>query len=385
MSSNVRTENIQTTIFSMISDFSGRRNTEGYDETRLIHIHRRNRAYVWSSDFQRNLCDSILKGYYIPPIICNSRHIDGHGERREVMDGGNRITTFQKILNGEVQDLTPNERQIIGAHPITMVVMRNLTNKEQREMFRRINKNVKVSDGQLYAMSEEDSPLVKEAVALLQDANYPLRARITETFFDTVNNDNSSHTHLENAIALISGTLNGIKYITKSYSKQEDMIENQDPIVRSDVVNILSKILSIFEQANLEAPVIDKRIKKSQWTVGAYIGPIIYDIHTNENIDVVVKKWKNYLVMVRKNVENAKEAIEIKGAQNINPDKLKRKSYKVEIFLKENRILSNDDLKPIKHTVLASEGIAATTIPNTQNNDDDDDDDDCSEKSDIKD
>ena len=350
MALDIRTENIQTTIHSMNLDFAGRLNTKDYDKNKPIHIHRRNRAFVWSSKMQLDCLDSILKGYYIPPIICCSRIVNGT-EIREVMEGGNRTTTFRKILNREVRDLTDAEYHKVCSHPITLVVMRNLTNTQQREMFRRLNKNVKVTDGQLYAMSEEDSPLVKEAMVLLNCPEYPLRARISEVFFDTVNKDDDGQKNLENAVALVSGALYGVDYITKSFSRQEEKIEKQDAIDREKILTNLDIVLKIFEKANMECPLINKTKKKMQWIVGRYIGAILYDIHIyRENIPGVVEKWKKYIVMVRKDVAGAKEAIEISGAQNINPDKLKRKCFKVDIFLKEKRLASEEELKQIKHT-----------------------------------
>jgi hypothetical protein len=347
---NIRTENIQTTIHSMDIDFAGRRDIINYDATKPLHIHRRNRAFVWSAEMQMNCLDSILKGYYIPPIICCSRIVDGT-ERREVMEGGNRITTFRKILRREVkEDLTESEYHKVCSHPITMVVMRNLTNTQQREMFRRLNKNVKVTDGQLYLMSEEDSPLVKEAMAFLNDPEYPLRDRITEMFFDTVNKDNNGQKNLENAIAIISGALYGVNYITKSFTRQEEKIENQSPIDRALVVQFISTILTIFEAADKEFPLTNKTSKKAQWIVGKYIGAIIYDLHTYPNQANIMKKWQKYIVMVRKGTTRAIEALDIQGAQNINPDKLKRKSYKVDIFLAENRLLNSEELNQIRHT-----------------------------------
>jgi hypothetical protein len=189
------TENIQTTISQINNDFSGREGDLDYTSDSLVHIHRRNRPYVWNKDMQENLIDSIIHGYYIPPIICCSRIVDGR-ERREVMEGGNRMTTFRRILRGDVRELTTEERQRIESHPITIVVMRNLTAKAQRIMFRRLNKNVKVSDGQLYAMSVDDSPLVREAIAFLDNDDYPLRNMISEHFFDTRNSDTNGKKNL---------------------------------------------------------------------------------------------------------------------------------------------------------------------------------------------
>lgn len=298
---------------------------------------------------QKAFLDSILKGYYIPPIICSSRIVNGI-ERREVMEGGNRITTIRRLLNGDVRPLTPEETRVVESHPITLVVMRNLTSKQTREMFRRLNKNVKVSDGQLYSMSEEDSPLVREALALLNEDDYPLRTRINDYFFDTRNNDNDGKANLENAVALVSCTLHGPEFITKSFTRQEEHVENQATINRNRVVTILGYAFDIFRQANDIAQIADRRKMKAQWTIGNYLGPILYDILMNLNsVPQIQTKWANYLGKVRNNEENAQEAIIVSGAQNLNVDKLKRMSVKVDTYLKENRIMSKEELKEIKH------------------------------------
>jgi len=346
---NVVTEQYPTHLLALTKNFAGRINTKDYDPTKTLQIHRRNRAYVWNNDMQVNCLDSILKGYYIPPIICSSR-IENDVEIRYVMEGGNRITTFQRILKRQVRDLTDSEYMKVCMHPITQVVMKNLTRKQERELFRRLNKSIMVSDGQLYAMSEEDSPLVKEAMAFLNDTQYPLRERITELFYDTVGKDNNGRSKLANAVAIVSGALYGVHYITKSFTRQEDKIDDQSPIDRSKMISVLTPVFDIFEAANEEFTLISKTKKKGQLTVGKYIGPMLYDCLTCETIiSDVVKKWTDYLVMARKGVKNADDAIEISGAKNINPDNLKRLSYKVDIFLKENRLASKEEIARIKH------------------------------------
>jgi len=355
MSVSIRTENIQTTICALNGDFSGRRDSPGYDESKPIHIHRRNRAYVWNKYMQSAFLDSILKGYYIPPIICSSRIVGGV-ERREVMEGGNRITTIRRILNGDLRTLTPEEARIVDAHPITLVVMRNLTGPQTREMFRRLNKNVKVSDGQLYSMSEEDSPLVREALALLNDDDYPLRTRITDCFFDTRNNDNDGKVNLENAVALVSGALHGPEFITKSFIRQELHVESPAEINRGRIVTILSHVLDVFRMADTRVPLTDKRTMKAQWTVGNFLGALLYDVLMNLNrIPEIQAKWTTYLVKRRNNEENAIEAVAISGAQNINVDKLRRISVKVDTYIAEGRIMSKEELNVIRHPVPVEE------------------------------
>lgn len=362
MTVHLRTENIQTTISSLNSDFSGRKppavydengvevkqnyDPNVYDENKLIHIHRRNRPFVWSNKMQESLLDSILMGYYIPPIICSTKKGD---ERREVMEGGNRITTFRKILNEEVRPLTEQERQRVNAHPITLVVMRNLGSKDQRIMFRRLNKNVKVTDGQLYSMSEDDSPLVEEAISFLNDENYPLRDKITTHFFPK-KEDNLRKSNLENAIAILSGAIYGVKHISKLYNTQEELIESKEPIRRETIVHILGTILEIFDMADKQQPLQDKRKLRGQWGVGKWVGAILYDYHTHQGeTRRIQEKWANYIVSVRREEPGAEQASKLGGAQNLTATRYKKICTKVEIYLKERRVATDEELTTVVH------------------------------------
>ena len=347
---NFGIESIQTTINQLDNDFAGRRNDITYDSSKRLHIHRRNRPFVWSKEMQEKLLDSILNGYYIPPIICSSKFENG-SERREVMEGGNRITTFRKILNNEVRTLTDDERRIVESYPITIAVMRNLNSKQQRIMFRRLNKNVKVSDGQLYAMSEDDSPLVKEAIALLNDDDYPLRNVIDNYFFKTKDADNDGKTNLANAITLISAAVNGVNFITKSYNIQEEKVECQTAINRDNVIRVLGPVFEIFSIVETQQPLADCRRKRGQWNVGYLLGVILYDILENPcEIRKVQEKWVKYITKLRQKVENVDEAIKLTGgAQNLNATRYKRISKKVDIFLNENRLASDTELRQYTH------------------------------------
>lgn len=344
----LRTENIQTTISQLNSDFAGRKGSNDYDPSKLIHIHRRNRPFVWSTSMQHKLLDSILKGYYIPPIICSSTIYNGL-ERRFVMEGGNRITTFRYILNNRIRQLSDEEYRRVEAFPITIVVMRNLTSKQQREMFRRLNKNVSVSDGQLYAMSEEDSALVQEAMNLLEDDNYPIRELLFKHFGELKGKDTDSKGLLANAVALVSGSIYGPKFLTKSYNVQEEKIEMPGPMNRQVIITMLGSALEVFNMADQKVPVLQKN-KRGQFIIGKYLGAMLYDLHANPGeTRKIQQKWSEYLIHVREGKQYAEDAVKIKGAQNLNPDKLKRISESVRIYLTENRIATHEELKSFRH------------------------------------
>ena len=351
-SQTIRTENIQTTLGSLNADFAGRRTSPDYDASRLVHIHRRNRAFVWNATMQERMLDSILKGFYIPPIICSQTVVDGQ-ERREVMEGGNRITSSRRILNGEVRALTPEERRIVEAFPITLVVIRGLNAKQQREMFRRLNKNVKVSDGQLYAMSEEDSPLIQEALALLNSTDHPLRETITEHFGDTRGSDNAGQSSLSNAVALVSGAINGPNYITKSFDHQEEQVNKQTPIQRNVVVEMLGNAFEVFNLANTIEPLTDGRRKKGQMSVGNKLGVILYDLHaakTPAEITAVQRKWATYIVRIRREVSMAQTLQDMRiWSANLTADRHMRISTMVSVYLQENRIMTKEEIAEIRH------------------------------------
>jgi len=365
MSVNLSTTPEPTNIGDLLNDFAGREYLSprvanpNYDGTKRLHIHRRNRAFVWKDDMQKNLLDSLLKGFYIPPIICSSRIVNNR-ELREVMEGGNRITTFRRILDNKVPHpqkacpLTDDELWLVKSRPISLIVMRNMTSEQQRVMFRRLNKNVRVSDGQLFAMSEEDSPLIREAFAFLDDETYPLRETITRHFFNTVRADNDGKSNLENAVALVSGAMYGPKYITKSFTAQEEMVALQTPINRNMIVQTLSSVFEVFDKADEYALLTDRRVKKGQWSVGKWLGAILYDIQTNPGETGRVKdKWARYIARVRMSTNtyypDAEEACKVSGAQNLTPTRHKKVCKKVEIYMNEDRLTLDSQLKDCVH------------------------------------
>lgn len=342
-------ETISKSIDYFVTNFSGRQGEPDYDGTKLFGLHRRQRAYVWGRDRQAKLLDSILRGLYIPPIICNEYYING-ARRRDIMEGGNRSTTMSRILKGLVRELTEAEQFTVRSYQIQIVLMDNLTPDVQREMFRRLNNSVKVSDGHLYAMSD-DAPLVREAMAFLNEHDYPLRARITGAFFDTVDADNDGKANLANAVAIVSGAAHGVNFITKSFARQESNVESVEHIDRAKVAALVGDAIRVFERAEEQLPLNNRTKQKRQWSVGWALGAIMYDLATNpvENRAQLIEKWARWLVAVRRGVANAEAAIDIKGAQNINPDKLKRKCYKVNKFLETGELATEDELKAVKH------------------------------------
>lgn len=349
MSSTIRTETIQTNVGDLNDSFAGRVGSPGYDANRVVHIHRRNRAYVWTPEMAKSLLDSMVRRFYVPPII-TVETVSGGTVQRHVVDGGNRITTWRKLLNDDFMKLTDEQRRVVVTFPITLVVMRGLSGESQSLMFRRINKNKSVSNGQLYAMSVDDSPVVREAVSLLEDRAYPLRVRITDHFFDTTEKpDDAGRNMLANAVCMVAGAAWGPRYITKHFDTLLPKMERD--IDRSVVTTMLGLVFDILDRTTAIVPLVDGRRRKGQWNTGRFLGCILYDLHMkSDNIAAVQDKWVQYLTRSRRNEPDAEKAIDIPGASgSLNLTKLARMSYKVSVYVTQNRLATKEELKPQVH------------------------------------
>lgn len=255
MSSTVTRQLQQQSVGMINSNFAGRPDTIGYDESKSFHIHRKNRPFVWGRKTQEWFLDSILRSYDVSSILCSTK-FEGGRVKHYLLDGGNRITTLRKILNNEIRALTPEERMKVEMYTLNVVFLSNMSEKDEREMFRRAANGVKPTDGHLYKMSEIDSHLVQLAVMILEDRTFPHRALMTEVMFDTTptehgeSRDTKAQANLANMVALISGLMNGADFITKSFDRQYRWVDAVTPINKDILFRKIHDILSIFKEAD---------------------------------------------------------------------------------------------------------------------------------------
>ena len=255
MSSTVTRQLQQQSVGMIHSSFAGRPDTLGYDASKSFHIHRKNRPFVWPCKTQELFLDSILRSYDVSSVLCSTK-MEGGRVKYYLLDGGNRITTLRKILNNEIRPLTPEERMKVEMYPLNVVFLSNMTEKDEREMFRRAANGVKPTDGHLYKMSEIDSRLVQLAVTILEDITFPHRALMTQVMFDTTptengeSRDTKAQANLANVVALISGLMNGADYITKSFDRQYRWVDAVTPINQDILFRKIHDILSIFKEAD---------------------------------------------------------------------------------------------------------------------------------------
>jgi hypothetical protein len=112
----------------------------------------------------------------------------------------------------------------------------------------------------------------------------------------------------------------------------------------------MSIILGIFTLADSRQPLIDKRKRRGQWSVGKWLGAILYDYLTHpDESQLIQEKWATYIVRVRRDEAAAEQASILGGAQNLTATRYKRICTKVEIYLRDRRIATDEELAGIRH------------------------------------
>ena len=416
MSSPVTRQLQQQSVGMINSNFAGRVDTLGYDGSKSFHIHRKNRPFVWSRKTQEWFLDSILRSYDVSSILCSTRIEDGR-VKYYLLDGGNRITTLRKILNDEIRPLTPEERMKVEMYTLNVVFLSNMSEKDEREMFRRAANGVKPTDGHLYKMSEIDSHLVQLAVMILEDKTFPHRALMTQVMFDTTptehgdSRDTKAQANLANMVALISGLINGVEYITKSFDRQYRWVDANTPINKDILFRKIHDILSIFKEADSHVTTVqtvnfntltkadimtcldnagiryarnkpkgemieiaksfpaamtqlvtfantagivlkdpNAHIKKRRLNSGDLIGLMVYDYHMMSYAEMKAK-WVQFIREHDQNPKIIKDTLlTLSGAQNTTANSLAKKSKRISIYLAENhRIATEDELANVIH------------------------------------
>ncbi|KAI8976365.1 hypothetical protein BD414DRAFT_446482 [Trametes punicea] len=110
------------------------------------------RDVVWTETKQIGLIDSLLRNFYIPPIIFAVKRHDDGTETRTCIDGKQRLTSIQLETNkkwwfrgsdGEKRNLLPKQLlQAFANKQIVCVEYEDLSDDQEREIFQRVQLGV---------------------------------------------------------------------------------------------------------------------------------------------------------------------------------------------------------------------------------------------------
>jgi hypothetical protein len=363
-------------LYDLDRQFSGRNEAGfpgGYEPTALYLLHPRQRAEVWKREHQLKLLESFDRGRYVPPIIVHEV-IENNIRRRYILDGGNRFSAVRRILRGTVRELTADELLRVRSYTIMVVVLRGLDAAEIREQFRLLNRVVRVTDGHLYYMSREDSPLIDYACRLMEDPEHPLRAQIVALFGEAVLQDTDSRGTLSNLMALCAGAQHGLgprtasgKYpqchITRSFDVNCDILGV--PVDAALIETRLRICFAAFERADDIIRMADARVRKGEFNVGRYLGVMLHDLAVGIDPMVLVGKWSQTIASVRDGNGTMANATTIKGAQNLNHRKMSQISFQVDFALGHQRMPNEAEL----HEWRARTGDDATVAEEDEDED----------------
>ena len=266
------------------------------------------RDYVWKGDKQKNLIDTVFSGYPIPAILVTQDHMN----RYSIQDGQQRLETFFRFYNGQIQDkdglsfagLSDEKKRAFLNYKIPIIDITGASRDDESTIYDRLNQGMALSHGEKFH-NRRSTLIVGLTERLLMTNNVGLHALATSVFGDYLATSDLRHKNLENAVAHVAGAAFGSYYITTSYDK---LASNLDGIRRADgtlqpideglVERRLRTLLEIYRAADEVQPT-DAKKKKAQWKIGRYSGFILHSIIMHDSdpeiLDNVKDTWIEFL------------------------------------------------------------------------------------------
>lgn len=297
------------------------------------------RDYVWKSDKQKNLIDTVFSGYPIPAILVTQDHMN----RYSIQDGQQRLETFFRFYNGQIQDkdglsftgLSDEKKRTFLNYKIPIIDITGASRDDESTIYDRLNQGMALSHGEKFH-NRRSTLIVALTERLLMTNGVGLHALATSVFGDYLGMSDLRHKNLENAVAYVAGAALGSSYITTSYDKLAsnlDGIRQADgtlqPIDEGLVERRLQTLLEIYRSADEVQPTAAK-MKKAQWKIGRYSGFILHSIilndHDPEILDHVKETWIEFLRRDRLNGTGFLITLGMIRGGNITLDRL-NKSY----------------------------------------------------------
>ncbi|KAG9312705.1 hypothetical protein JVU11DRAFT_7128 [Chiua virens] len=132
------------------------------------------RDVVWQEEKQSGLIDSLLRNYYIPPIIFAVTIQDDGSELRTCIDGKQRLTSIQRFTNEKLwfkSSATNTKRKLLPQYlrtqftnkQIVCIEYTELNNDQEREIFQRVQLGVALTPAErLQAIAGPWSTTIRE-------------------------------------------------------------------------------------------------------------------------------------------------------------------------------------------------------------------------------
>ena len=283
-------------LLQFLTRFAGRRNTPGYDESRMYHIAECNRDFVWTPEYQEGLIKSVLTSAPIPTIaICNN----------QIVDGGNRSTTLHQFVNNQFKvTLDGDEYDYDGvrANPrlndkwhscqVNLMVTSNANDDQFADLYENLNKGVKLTHGQMM-MNRTHYPLVLMALAMIgrtREVVFPLAAILSRVWRETFNTT-KTRSEVTLAFQILAASLFGPDHYPAKFQNHIKLFRETSQAQIDEKMGNLSRILTVIDNVDPGNTILRKT--KAE-VFKRFNGPIIYDFHNMGAVDFQTK-WNQFL------------------------------------------------------------------------------------------
>ena len=281
-------------LLQFLTRFAGRKNTVGYDESRMYHIAECNRDFVWTPEYQEGLIKSVLTNAPIPTIaICNN----------QIVDGGNRSTTLHQFVHNQFKvTLGGVEYDYDGVRAnaelnnkwlscqVNLMVTSNANNDQFADLYENLNKGVSLTHGQKL-VNRDHYPLVLMALTMIgRTGVFPLAALLSRVWKDTFNTT-KTRSEVTLAFQIIASALFGPDNFHTKFYKHIELIQSTTVQHINEKMGNLSRILTMIDNVDPD----NKILRKTKADIfKRFIGGIIYDYHNMGAVDFQTK-WNQFL------------------------------------------------------------------------------------------
>ncbi|KAJ3154961.1 hypothetical protein HDU86_004480 [Geranomyces michiganensis] len=222
------------------------------------------RDVVWNGAKQGHLIDSLVKHYYVPPVIFSIHQGTGGIDIRVAIDGKQRLTSIARFMRGEIPQIdsvtgqriwyssvtrrkttkkvrvmTPEEQREFGDMQMICVQYRGISFEQEQEIFRRVQLGVALSTSErLFAKGGPLADYIRELMVKHEDLLGRIETRRKLGF-----------TVLGQIYVIICFRPSRIQvstHVDKEMSKEERVPERYRTLV--------SEVLNLFEEVANNAP-----------------------------------------------------------------------------------------------------------------------------------
>ncbi len=333
METRMITSHTTRSIEDYLDDFAGRRDMEGYDETKRIKIAEENREFVWPEEMWVELIKSIFAGYTIPlMVICDN----------QLMDGGNRSTVLmlwrQNKFTVKFHDWEGNYDAMISKPAlaarwnrcvIPLTIITDAKPEERSQIYENYNKGIVLSTGQrLY--NRKYQPLAEITTAMIgRGGDFPFADLVHHVWKKNWKKTKKLN-ELAFAYQVIVGSIYGPNHFHQTFERHLDKLMS----VKHHEID-LSKLKFICDTVFTADPDNAVAPKKKEHVFKKFIGAMIYDVHTISK-EAFAEKWCEFCKRAYTTLspEQFKMLVDVGTSRATNESRIQRLSINVSELLK---------------------------------------------------